>query len=359
MKKRLVWILVCAALAGCNEKNEQATTPAAGSKAYGYLEEISLGASGIGARPTGTEAETRAANWIVDKLTGWGYTPQLIPFTYTRKAQQMQSQNVEVVLPGQSDEMLIIGAHYDSTGVDVGSEGATDNAASVAALLATAEALAGKKLPLTVRLVFFGAEENGVNGSKAYAASLDAETLSRVRGMVNYDTVVGGDIMYLHSAHSDVNEYNCSDPQKYSYSTQLRERLQAVAEQMPGGSLSVHPAIPGYPAGETGSWSDHGSFACLGIPIAYLEATNFNINGQNGYDGYSQSTHPELWDCFDAAANSACDRESEQQWGEIWHTGADRLDKLETLFPGRIKQQLNAATDLLIRFLTQPELTKA
>ena len=128
---------------------------------------------------------------------------------------------------------------------------------------------------------------------------------------------------------------------------------------MPGGSLSVHPAIPGYPAGETGSWSDHGSFACLGIPIAYLEATNFNINGKNGYDGYSQSTHPELWDCFDAAANSACDRESEQQWGEIWHTGADRLDKLETLFPGRIKQQLNTATDLLIRFLKQPELTKA
>ena len=75
-------------------------------------------------------------------------------------------------------------------------------------------------------------------------------------------------------------------------------------------------------------------------PIAYVEATNFTINGEDGYDGYSQSTNPALWDCYDDATKSACDRDSETQWGKIWHTEHDRLDKMAELFPGRIEQQL-------------------
>ena len=96
---------------------------------------------------------------------------------------------------------------------------------------------------------------------------------------------------------------------------------------------------------------------CLpGVPIAYVEATNFTINGEDGYDGYSQSTNPALWDCYDDATKSACDRDSETQWGKIWHTEHDRLDKMAELFPGRIEQQLGANTDLMIRFLKAPGL---
>jgi hypothetical protein len=69
------------------------------------------------------------------------------------------------------------------------------------------------------------------------------------------------------------------------------------------------------------------------VPIAYVEATNFTINGEDGYDGYSQSTNPALWDCYDDATKSACDRDSETQWGKIWHTEHDRLDKMAELFP--------------------------
>lgn len=87
-----------------------------------------------------------------------------------------------------------------------------------------------------------------------------------------------------------------------------------------------------------------------------MEATNFTINGEDGYDGYSQSTNPALWDCYDDATKSACDRDSETQWGKIWHTEHDRLDKMAELFPGRIEQQLGANTDLMIRFLKAPGL---
>ena len=46
-----------------------------------------------------------------------------------------------------------------------------------------------------------------------------------------------------------------------------------------------------------------------------------------------QSTNPALWDCYDDATKSACDRDSETQWGKIWHTEHDRLDRMAELFP--------------------------
>ena len=82
---------------------------------------------------------------------------------------------------------------------------------------------------------------------------------------------------------------------------------------------------------ETGSWSDHAGFACAGIPIANVESTNYKINGEYGYDGYSQSTHPDTWDCFDKETHTACDRDNETKWGKIWHTEFDRLDKLDEM----------------------------
>lgn len=355
MKKALLTLAIATLLAGCNPSDNDSQPPAPATQAYDYLVQLSSTAEGIGARPTGTEAETRAAAWIQDHLTGWGYEVQNRPFTYPRGGASKQSQNILAELKGQSDKVILIGAHYDSTGEKKGSEGATDNGAGVAALLAVAEALKGQTLPYTVRFAFFGAEENGLNGSKAYAASLDSAATAQLLAMVNYDTIAGGDIVYVHSAHSDVAEYSCTDPSRYSFDPKVRDRLLALSRTT-STPFAIHPSYPGYPEGETGSWSDHAPFACLGVPIAYVEATNFTIDGADGYDGYSQSTHPALWDCYDEATKSACDRDSETQWGKIWHTEHDRLDKMAELFPGRVQQQLGANTDLMIRFLKEPGL---
>ncbi|MGY3925945.1 M28 family metallopeptidase [Aeromonas simiae] len=358
MHKTLLALSLAALLVGCNDasNDSKAPTPNPGKHAYEFLTQLSSGAEGIGARPTGTASETEAANWIADKLTGWGYDVTRQPFSYQKKGVEMHSQNLIVTLPGKRDQLLIVGAHYDSTGEQKGSEGATDNGAGIAAMLAVAESLKGQTLPYTVRLVFFGAEENGTNGAKAYAASLSADEVGATLAMVNNDTIAGGDTLYVHSAHSDVAEYSCADPSRYSHDPKVRDRLLALSRQGDMTPFELHPAFPGYPAGETGAWSDHASFACLGIPVAYLEATNFTINGADGYDGYSQSTNPALWDCYDATTKSACDRESETQWGKIWHTQYDRLDKLQEIFPGRVQQQLSDGTTLLIRFLREPGL---
>lgn len=178
--------------------------------------------------------------------------------------------------------------------------------------------------------------------------------------MINYDTVGGGDIVYVHAAHSDYTEYKktCEslglNETNYSFDTKMREAMLKASVDVNGdtGKYVIHPAFPGYPKGETGSWSDHAGFACAGIPIAYVEATNFNINGEHGYDGYSQTTNPTMWDCYDAEKKTACNRDEETKWGKIWHTKFDRIDKLEEAFPKRVDTQLSDNVNIVLELLT-------
>ena len=149
-------------------------------------------------------------------------------------------------------------------------------------------------------------------------------------------------------------EYNCAD--RAATVSIPGARPPAGHLQADVGPFAIHPSYDGYPE-ETGNWSDHAPFACLRVPIAYVEATNFTINGEAGYDGYSQSTNPARNRIYDDATKSACDPgHSETQWGKIWHTEHDRPDRMAELFPGRMEQQLGANTDLDDPF---PERTRA
>ncbi|PLX84852.1 MAG: aminopeptidase [Desulfuromonas sp.] len=83
------------------------------------------------------------------------------------------SANLEAVRPGSArpDEILVVGAHYDTVR---GSPGANDNASGVAALLELSRLLAGAEPERTVRLVAFTNEERpfvflGQQGSHHYA----------------------------------------------------------------------------------------------------------------------------------------------------------------------------------------------
>lgn len=80
----------------------------------------------------------------------------------------VDSGNVIAEIPGESDELILIGAHLDSW--DLGT-GAVDDGAGVGIVVgAAAEILKLKKKPLrTIRVVLFGSEEVGIIGAKAYA----------------------------------------------------------------------------------------------------------------------------------------------------------------------------------------------
>ena len=138
-------------------------------------------------------------------------------------------------------------------------EGATDNGAGVAALLAVAEALKGERpCPTRCAFAFFGAEENGLNGSRAYAASLDTDAVARLLAMVNYDTIAG--------VTSDTSTRPTPTWLSTTAPTPEPLQLRSQGARSPAGHLPATatlfvppstPATAAIPEGETGSWSDH------------------------------------------------------------------------------------------------------
>ena len=95
------------------------------------------------------------------------------------------SHNVIAEVPGETDEWIVLSAHYDSTSL---SHGAYDNMSGCAGLLGVLDALRGKKLNYGLRLVFCGSEERGLLGSKAYVRAHEAE-LSKIALNINLDMI--------------------------------------------------------------------------------------------------------------------------------------------------------------------------
>lgn len=305
----------------------------------------------MGARVAGTQQESEMAQWMTSEWQRMGYQVTNLPFEYKTKKGTVTSSNLIVDIQGKSDQIIVVGAHYDSTGEKAGSLGILDNGSGMIALLALANELKGKKLPYSVRLIAFGAEENGLNGSKAYV-NRDDKPLNNVMAMINLDTIIGGDKLYVHSPLT--KPYRCDYVKNPTFesSSDLREGLRSVSKQLYGKDAHLlHTAFKGYPEGETGSWSDHAPFACNGIKTAYLEATNFAIKGKGGNDGYSQVTDKTFWTCFDKTSIGACDRKKEKQWGSIWHTKFDHPDYLMPAFSARLKKQLEQNVNVLSEYV--------
>lgn len=102
------------------------------------------------------------------------------------------TENLWVDLPGQTDELVVIGGHLDS--VRAG-PGINDNGSGVAlvlelALRAAALRAAGEPAPRnTLRFAFWGAEEEGLIGSFAYVRALAPEALDAHVANLNFDMV--------------------------------------------------------------------------------------------------------------------------------------------------------------------------
>jgi Zn-dependent M28 family amino/carboxypeptidase len=73
--------------------------------------------------------------------------------------------------PGAEPSSLILAAHYDTV---EGSPGADDNASALAVLLEVAHRLGPRRFRRPIRFIAFSLEEEGLLGSRAYAAHLAA-----------------------------------------------------------------------------------------------------------------------------------------------------------------------------------------
>jgi len=95
------------------------------------------------------------------------------------------SRNVVADLPGQTDEYIVLTAHYDSTSL---SQGAYDNMSGSIGLLGIAEKFVREPHRYGLRFVWCGSEERGLLGSKAYVTAHE-EDLKQIVLNVNLDMI--------------------------------------------------------------------------------------------------------------------------------------------------------------------------
>ncbi len=129
-----------------------------------------------------------AADYIDKTLTELGYQSVGEPF----ESRGQTVRNIVAEKRGSSipDEIVLVGAHYDSV---LGSPGANDNGSGVAALLELARLLADRDLPRTVRFVAFVNEEppfsySAEMGSLVHARASKARG-DRIQAMLSLETI--------------------------------------------------------------------------------------------------------------------------------------------------------------------------
>ena len=144
----------------------------------------------------------------------------------------LTERNVVAEVRGQSEEAIIVSAHYDSVWRG---PGVIDNATGVEGVRRIAAQLAGGAQRRSLIFIAFAAEEIGCIGSRSWI--FDAEVtgeLKRIKGIVNLDCIAHGDRFELMAS-----------PQP------LSDRLAGLAAELSLGDryeLSVGPAGPGVDA---------------------------------------------------------------------------------------------------------------
>jgi hypothetical protein len=130
----------------------------------------------------------RAAAYLFDAYTSFGYTPEYQTFEFrVRGGQTGQTSNVLATLKGTVNPELVyvVSSHYDSVAAG---PGADDDTSGTAALLETARLLAKHPQPATIVFASFTGEEAGLLGSREFVRQALANNV-RIVGALNNDMV--------------------------------------------------------------------------------------------------------------------------------------------------------------------------
>ncbi|WP_318616373.1 M28 family peptidase [Sporosarcina sp. YIM B06819] len=166
------------------------------------------------------------------------------------RVDQSESQNIMVTKQPDAEQdastdIVIIGAHYDS--VDQ-APGASDNASGTSVVLELARMFKDVTTTKELRILFFGAEEEGLYGSKKYVSAMTEDEIKRSVAMFNLDMVGSADAGELAIQTVDGMNNAVTIPASQAY------------EALNGDSLST----------DFGGRSDHVPFHEAGIDAALL-----------------------------------------------------------------------------------------
>jgi len=197
-----------------------------------------------GNRATGTPGFDASVDHVVTTLRAIGYEVDQRDFTVAG----VSSTNVLAELRGTGSGVVMIGAHLDSV---PDGPGINDNGSGVATLLAIAARL--QELPppdTTIRFAYWGAEEGGPFGSRAYVESLSDEERAEIVAYLNVDMLASPNAVRFVYDEDDAP----------AGSDELTARFVAAFDD----------AGLGWDRIDVDRRSDHGPFAAVGIPIGGL-----------------------------------------------------------------------------------------
>jgi hypothetical protein len=157
------------------------------------------------------------------------------------------SDNLVVDIGGTGPGLVLLCAHYDSFFNTVG---AYDNGSGTIALLRLAERWADAPPPVSVRLVFFTAEEWHLGGSRSYVDAATEEHLASIDYVFNLDGLGRGDFLEAFAAPE-------------TFETAFRSAVRQHADLARPGLTLVSRFPP--PTG-----TDDAAFYRAGVPSAFL-----------------------------------------------------------------------------------------
>ena len=266
-----------------------------------------LASQELGGRYPATVGDTLASEYITSKLRtlklkpivkGKKKTGFYHNFSYG-KTETRTTHNIIAVLPGKDKhlkhEYIVVSSHYDHLGLGgqgSGSRrpdtiavhpGADDNASGDAVVLELAKHFKKVGSPRSIIFAFFGAEEQGLIGSKHFVEWMKHDDAQRINLPANIKNIVANVNLDMvgrmrNDAMSVSGTGTCSA---------FKAIVESIAEQK---NLKVTCIADGYGP------SDHASFVAADIPVLYLTTgghmeyhTPADVPSTLNYDGMQQT----------------------------------------------------------------------
>ena len=266
-----------------------------------------LASQELGGRYPGTAGDTLASEYIVEQLRSLKLKPVVKGkkrtgyyhnFTYGKDVERT-THNILAVLPGKDkqlkNEYIVVGSHYDHLGLGgqgSGSRrpdtlgvhpGADDNASGDAVVLELAKYFKKVRSPRSIIFAFFGAEEQGLVGSKQFLEWMKQADDQRKNLPADKKGIVAMVNLDMVGRMRD----NAMSVSGTGTSSAFKAMAEAAAEQT---KLNISCTPDGYGP------SDHASFVGPDIPVLFLTTgghmeyhTPDDVPSTLNYDGMQQT----------------------------------------------------------------------
>lgn len=261
----------------------------------------SLAEENGGNRAHGQPGYEASINYLKEQLDEAGFETEVQEFT----ARDATGYNLIADWPGaSSDDVLVTGAHLDSTSAG---PGINDNASGSAGVLETALAVADQDLDTTqtLRFAWWGAEEVGLVGSGHYVDELPQDEVDKITGYLNFDMIASNNAGYF----------------VYDDDAELEQVINGYFDEQ---GIATEPDT-----GADGA-SDHVAFLQAGIPAggiftgasrAMTEEQAEKWDGQAG-EAFDNCYH-RACDTTDNVNVTALDRNTDAIAHAVWQLGTE------------------------------------